>query len=63
MSGRAFNDGDQVTTPHVVLVNQAFVRRYFQGRDPLGKQIQVNSPHSLPAWSEIVGVVSDVKTF
>jgi predicted permease len=41
-----------------VIVNRAFVRRYFRGRNPLGKHIQ-NSFNKEPF--EIVGVVPDIK--
>jgi putative ABC transport system permease protein len=45
------------------MVNQEFVHKYFQDRDPLGKQIQLDVARASPAWSEIVGVVSDVKSY
>jgi putative ABC transport system permease protein len=61
--GRAFTEGDDDNAPRVVLVNKEFARRYFQDRDPLGKQIRVDTRDSTPAWSEIVGVVSDVKSY
>jgi putative ABC transport system permease protein len=63
MSGRAFNDMDDAASPRVVLVNQEFVRKYSQGRDPVGRQIQLDTPHGPSAWSEIVGVVGDVKSY
>jgi putative ABC transport system permease protein len=63
MSGRAFNDRDDAASPRVVLVNQEFVRKYSQGRDPVGRQIQLDTPHGPSAWSEIVGVVGDVKSY
>ncbi|MGA7313868.1 MAG: ABC transporter permease [Silvibacterium sp.] len=61
--GRAFTEGDDDNAPRVVLVNKEFARRYFQDRNPLGKQIRVDTRDSAPAWSEIVGVVSDVKSY
>ena len=63
LRGRAFTEGDDDHAPRVVLVNKEFARRYFQDRDPLGKQIRVDTRDSAPAWSEIVGVVSDVKSY
>ncbi len=63
LRGRAFTEGDDDNAPRVVLVNKEFARRYFQDRDPLGKQIRVDTRDSAPAWSEIVGVVSDVKSY
>jgi predicted permease len=63
LSGRAFNDGDDAAAPRVVLVNREFVHKYFQDRDPVGKQIQLDVPGVPSAWSEIVGVVGDVKSY
>ena len=63
LRGRLFTGRDDATAPHVVLVNQEFVHKYFQDRDPVGKQIQLDVAGASPAWSEIVGVVSDVKSY
>jgi predicted permease len=60
--GRTFTELDNFAAPAVVLVNQEFVHRYFQDRDPLGRQIQLDVGEAAPHWSEIVGVVSNVKT-
>lgn len=63
LRGRTFTETDGANAPRVVLVNQEFVRRYFQGHDPLGKRIQLDIKGSAPNWSEIVGVVSNVKSY
>lgn len=63
LSGRAFSAGDDVTTPRVVLVNQEFAHKYFQDHDPVGKQIQLEIADAPSAWSEIVGVVGNVKSY
>ena len=49
LSGRAFTDADTVRAPKVAIVNQELVRRYWDGRDPLGKIISVNPPLSAAA--------------
>ena len=56
--GRFFTATDDVAHPLVVIVNQAFARRYFPGEDLIGKQIQFDS--SLPRVS-IVGVTEDMR--
>ncbi|MGC2298035.1 MAG: ABC transporter permease [Acidobacteriaceae bacterium] len=61
MRGRAFTEMDEGDAPRVVVVNQEFAHRYLQDHDPLGKQVQLDIRDTTPAWSEIVGVVSDVK--
>lgn len=63
LRGRLFTEMDNDAVKRVVVVNQQFVQRYFQGQDPLGKQIRLDVPHTAPEWSEIVGVVGNVKTF
>ena len=63
LRGRAFTGTDDANAPPVALVNEAFVHRYFEHQDPLGKRIQVDREGAAPAWSEIVGVVSNVKSY
>jgi putative ABC transport system permease protein len=57
--GRYVNDSDTVDRPLVVNVNEEFVRKYFPNEDPIGKYIDVSWGN--PGWSEIVGVIGDVK--
>jgi predicted permease len=63
LHGRTFTLADDASAPRVVLVNQEFVHKYFQDRDPIGKQVEVDTPGVPAAWSQIVGVVSDVKSY
>jgi putative ABC transport system permease protein len=63
LRGRTFVESDDAAAPRVVLVNQEFVHRFLPGHDPLGTRIRLDIPGSAPAWSQIVGVVSDVKSF
>ncbi len=37
LRGRGITDQDTASSPHVAVVNEAFVRRFFKGEDPLGK--------------------------
>jgi predicted permease len=60
--GRSFSEFDTTTSPRVVLVNQKFVERYLHGSDPLGQQIRLEIQGATPVWSQIVGVVGNVKT-
>ncbi|HXS96144.1 MAG TPA: ABC transporter permease [Candidatus Limnocylindrales bacterium] len=63
LRGRTFRETDGENAPRVVLVNQEFANRYFQGRDPLGKRIQLDLQGAALPWGEIVGVVSNVKSY
>ncbi|MGB2590219.1 MAG: ABC transporter permease [Candidatus Acidiferrum sp.] len=56
--GRFFSDSDSETTNNVAIINQAFARKHFPGRNPVGDHIF----HGKTVW-EIVGVVGDVKSY
>jgi predicted permease len=61
-TGRNFNDRDTKNSPHVVVVNEAFVRRYLPGKAATGKVIRTNAENGYPETEyEIVGVVKDTK--
>jgi putative ABC transport system permease protein len=55
-AGREFVAADDGSAPRVAIVNQAFVRRYFPGGNPLGESINI---FGVPR--EIVGVAGDVR--
>jgi len=60
--GRVFSNTDDASSTPVVVVNEAFVRRYFPNESALGKRIQSGySVTSTFPWREIVGVVGDTK--
>ena len=63
LRGRAFTKHDDTGAPRVVVVNQEFVHKYFQDRDAVGKQIQLDITDTPPVWSEIVGVVGNVRNY
>ena len=60
VAGRDFDERDTPGSVRTVIVNQAFVRKYFAGVIPLGRVInEATDPYSDPAPMEIVGVVAD----
>jgi predicted permease len=63
LRGRTFTDMDSTTAPRVIVVNQEFVHRHLHDQNPLGKQIRLDVPGAAPQWSEVVGVVGNVKTY
>ena len=63
LRGRTFMEMDAPAAPRVLLVNQKFVDQYLPGQDPLGKRIRLEITGVTPDWSEIVGVVGNVKTY
>ena len=57
--GRVFANSDTATTPQVMVVSDAFVKRYFPNEDPVGRRIVFDGPTPTPR--EIIGVVGDVR--
>ena len=55
--GRDFSDRDRIGSPPVAIVNEAFVRRYLSGQQPIGQMLRVDSDDG-PRY-EIVGVAAD----
>jgi predicted permease len=73
VAGRDFNEHDalDVIAPNqsmpvsqsgqrAVIVNEAFVKRYFAGRNPLGARVAMGSAPDAKPDSEIVGVVENI---
>ncbi|MDT7817131.1 MAG: hypothetical protein QOJ42_7047 [Acidobacteriaceae bacterium] len=58
--GRGFTTQDTSSSPLVVLVNQAFARRFFPNQNPIGLRFGTDSPQYSTAF-EIVGVFADFK--
>jgi predicted permease len=56
VAGREFAPGDDGAAPKVAVVNEAFVRAFLPGRDPLGALIGIDT-----AEYRIVGVVGDIR--
>ena len=56
--GRDFDERDSSRVPHVVILNEAFVKRHFPKDDPIGKTL-ITGMGQLP--SQVVGVVADVR--
>jgi len=56
LEGRNFTEHDDYDAPRVMIVNEAFVRRFLPGRNPIGVKV-----HGLGDWFRIVGVARDAK--
>jgi putative ABC transport system permease protein len=61
LAGRDFDDRDRLSSPPVAIVNETFVRRFLEGRNPVG--LRIRNPLQTSAeprpWMEVVGVVAD----
>ncbi len=64
LAGREFAPTETPTSPNVVIVNQAFAKKYFPNEDPVGKHMEpeLSDSDSPEPMRKIVGVVGDVKT-
>ncbi len=64
VAGRDFNEHDSLPVSEggqrVVIVNEAFVKRYFGGRNPLGAHVCVGSGPDAKPDTEIIGVVENI---
>jgi predicted permease len=63
LRGRPFSEQDTTTAPRVLVVNQKFVDRYLQGEDAVGKHVQLEVSGAPAGWSQIIGVVHNLKTY
>jgi hypothetical protein len=59
LRGRNFTTGETPSSAKVAIVNEAFVKRYFQGEDGVGRRFRTRAADG-PEF-EVVGVVADYK--
>ena len=59
--GRDFGERDDARALPVLVVNEAFARKYFPGRDIIGKRIRPGAGAPPLLMREIVGVVGDAR--
>ena len=61
LRGRALTRDDSLRSPDVVVINEAFARRYFPGQDPIGKRIAYGARSDDHYWRTIVGLAADTR--
>lgn len=60
LRGRMISDNDTASSPYVVVINDALAKKYFQGRDPLQRQIDLGGKDTgMITPYTIVGVLAD----
>jgi putative ABC transport system permease protein len=59
ISGRGFNQDDNLQSLPVAVVSRRFVARYFPGENPLGHRIRMGSAKDQTPWLTIVGVAEE----
>jgi len=58
LEGRDFSELDDQKAEPVMIVNQAFVKRYFRGQNPVGRKVRASGK-----WCRVVGLARDSKYF
>lgn len=58
--GRPIGPQDDKSAPHVLVVNQQFVKEYFHGQNPIGHAIDLGGAKASNLY-EVVGVAANVK--
>ena len=63
VAGRGLLPSDTADAPAVVVVNQAFAKKFFPGEDPIGQRVYTApwQEEPEPAVQTVVGVVADIK--
>jgi len=59
LRGRGFTNADRPGAPGVVVVNEAFAKRFWGDADPIGKRISRSGENG--PWMEVVGLARDGK--
>jgi putative ABC transport system permease protein len=59
VSGRYFTSYDVDSAPRVAIANEAFARRFFGDKDPVGRRIRLGGSEG--NWYSIAGVVQNVR--
>jgi predicted permease len=54
LEGRDFTENDDQRAPRVLIVDEAFARRYFQGANPVGRRVRYRGQ-----WGTVVGLVKN----
>ena len=61
VAGRDFSTSDDLGTPKVAIVNEAFARKYTSGLSPIGARMAERSGNNIQLDIEIVGLVRDAR--
>jgi putative ABC transport system permease protein len=72
LRGRFFNPADttasaqpasiaETATQPVAIINETMARRYWPGKDPIGRKFRFDDPNFKSPWFNVVGVVGDVR--
>src|SRR5262249_48595898 len=60
LRGRTIMPSDRANAPPIVVVNKAFVDKFFPTVDPIGRRIRIGGANTTAPWLTIVGIVGNV---
>ncbi len=60
LRGRSFTERDEDGKPLVAVIDESTARKYWPGRDPLGRRVRFGHDPTKP-WTTVVGVIKDIK--
>jgi predicted permease len=64
LQGRAFTESDTADSAPVVIIDEAFAKRYFANENAIGRHIRFeHEDHRQSPWSEIVGISANVNEY
>lgn len=61
LRGRGIDERDRAGSEPVVVVNEAFARLFWPGKDPIGRRIKWGSSKSKSPWLTVVGLATDTR--
>ena len=61
LSGRVFQETDQIGAPPVALVDRFTAQRFWPGESAIGKRVKIGGPQSRQPWATIIGIVGDIR--
>lgn len=61
VAGRTFNSSDVATASPVMVISEAFARKYFPTGNAIGQQVRYGPPNPNQPWTTIIGIVGNVR--
>ena len=61
VAGRTFNSSDVAAGTPVMVITEAFAKKYFPKDDAVGQQVRYGPPNPNQPWTTVIGVVGNVR--
>jgi putative ABC transport system permease protein len=63
LAGRQLSEQDSENAPNAVVISETMAHRFWPGEDAVGKRIAIGRIRSDADWTQVIGVVKDVRQF